>query len=181
MQRETGPVAAVYGGILRLVGVVDHTVLAVLYIGVYFHVAVVAEPGVQFALGMGGPQNGTVEHTVVQEAVGQTADVNAASLAVLVGGHLHFLVALNQDLGAFQGVDALLAFAEIHVVVGAVGQDEVVAVLLPVVLVVVQGEAGFLLHAQGGSQLQVTALILVAAGLTHADQAAAAVHKALDG
>src|SRR5699024_7916560 len=54
VQRETGPVAAVYGGILRLVGVVDHTVLAVLYIGVYFHVAVVAEPGVQFALGMGG-------------------------------------------------------------------------------------------------------------------------------
>ena len=56
-----------------------------------------------------------------------------------------------------------------------------VAVFIPVVLVVVQGEAGFLLHAERRGQLQIPALVLVAARLANANQAAAAMDKALDG
>ena len=65
--------------------------------------------------------------------------------------------------------------------VGAVGQNKVVAVLVPVVLIVVQGKAGFLLHAERCGQLQIAALILVTTRLANANQAAAAVDKALDG
>src|SRR5699024_5545352 len=133
-------VGGVDGGVLGLVGVVDHAVLVVGHVGVDFHVVVGAEPGVQLLLTVGAPQDGAVEGAAVGEAVGQTADVDGAALAKVVGRQLDFLVPLNQDLGAFQSVDALLALAEVHVVVGAVGQDKVVAVLLPVVLVVVEGE-----------------------------------------
>src|SRR5699024_1596937 len=173
MQLKAGAVAAVDGGVLGLVGVVHHAVLAVFHVGVHFDVVVGAEPGVQLVLAVGRPQDGPVERAAVDEAVGQAADVDAATLAVVMGGQLDFLVPLDQDLGAFQCVDALFALAEIHVVVGAVGQDEVAAVLVPVVLVVIEGEAGLFFHAQHAGQLQETALVLVAARLAHADQAAA--------
>src|SRR5699024_11238558 len=142
MQHKAGDAGGVDGGGLGLVGVVHHAVLAVLHIGVHFHVVVGAEPGVQLLLAVGGPQNGPVEHAAVGKAVGQPADVDAPAFAVGVGRQLDFLVPLDQDVGPFQSVDALFALPEIHVVVRAVGQDEVVPVLLPVVLVVVKGEAG---------------------------------------
>ena len=56
-----------------------------------------------------------------------------------------------------------------------------IPVLLPVVLVVVEGEAGLLFHTQHAGQLEETALVLVAAGFAHADQAAAVPDKAPDG
>lgn len=62
----------------------------------------------------------------------------------------------------------------------AVGQNEVIAVLVPVVLVVVQGEARFFFYTKRRGQLQIPALILVAAGFADADQTAATVDKALD-
>ena len=65
--------------------------------------------------------------------------------------------------------------------VGAVGQNKVVAVFIPVVLVVIQGEACFLLHAERRGQLQIATLILVTTRLANANQAAAAVNKSLDG
>ena len=65
--------------------------------------------------------------------------------------------------------------------VGAVGQNKVVAVFIPVVLVVIQGEACFLLHAERRGQLQIAPLILVTARFADTDQTAAAVDKALDG
>ena len=40
MQRKAGTVAAVDGGILRLVGVVYHAILAVLDVGMYFDIVV---------------------------------------------------------------------------------------------------------------------------------------------
>ncbi len=82
---------------------------------------------------------------------------------------------------SLQRKDALFALAEVHIVVGAVCQNEVVAELIPVVLVVVQGEAGFLLDAKRRGQLQIAPLILVAARFADTDQAAAAMDKALDG
>ena len=74
---------------------------------------------------VGGPQDGAVQHAVVHKAVRQTADIHTAALAVLVGCHLDFLVTLNQNFGAFQREDALFTLAKVHVVVGAVGQNEV--------------------------------------------------------
>ena len=40
---------------------------------------------------------------------------------------------------------------------GTVGEDKVIRVLLPVVLVVPQGKAGLLLHAQSGGKLEIVA------------------------
>ena len=181
MQVKTAAVARVNRGILRLVGVVHDAVLAVLNVGMDFDIVVRAEPFVQVGFIVGSPQNGAVQHAVVHEAVRQTADIHAAPLAVLVGCHLHFLVTLNQNFGAFQREDALFALAKVHIMVGAVGQNKVVAVFIPVVLVVIQGEACFLLNAERRGQLQIAPLILVTARLTDTDQAAAAVDKALDG
>ena len=101
MQIEAAAVAGVNGRVLRFVGVVDHAVLAVLNVGMNFHIVVRAEPFVQVGFIVGSPQDGAVQHAVVHKAVGQAADVHAAALAILVRGHLHFLVALNQNLGAF--------------------------------------------------------------------------------
>ena len=138
MQGKAAAVASVNSGILRLVGVIHDTVLAVLDIGMYFDIVVCAKPLVQVGLVVGGPQDGSVQHAVVHEAVGQTADVDAATLTVLVGGQLDLLITLNQNLGALKREDVLFALAEVHIMVGAVGQNEVIAVLVPVVLVVVQ-------------------------------------------
>lgn len=65
--------------------------------------------------------------------------------------------------------------------VRAVCQNKVVAVFVPVVFIVIEGEAGLLFHAQHAGKLEITALIRVAARLTNADQSAAAPHKAPDG
>lgn len=181
MQIEAAAVAGVNGRVLRFVGVVDHAVLAVLNVGMDFHIVVRAEPFVQVDFIVGSPQDGAVQHAVVHKTVRQTADIHAAPLAVLVRSHLDFLVTLNQNLGAFQCEDALLALAKVHVVVGAVGQNKVVAVFIPVVLVVIQGEACFLLHAERRGQLQIASLILVTARFADTDQAATAMDKALDG
>ena len=48
-----------------------------------------------------------------------------------------------------------------------------VRVLVPIVFIVVEGEAVFFLHAQHAGQLENVALIGMAGGLTHADEAAA--------
>ena len=56
-----------------------------------------------------------------------------------------------------------------------------VGVLFPVVLVVVEGEAVFLFHAQHAGQLENVALIGMAGGLTHADEAAAVPDELPDG
>ena len=50
VQRETGAVPPVDGGGLGLVGVVDHTELAVLHIGVDIHIAVRGQSQVQLPL-----------------------------------------------------------------------------------------------------------------------------------
>ena len=146
-----------------------------------FHIVVRAEPLVQVGFIVGSPQDGAVQHAVVHKTVRQTADIHAAPLAVLVRSHLDFLVTLNQNFGAFQREDALFTLAKVHVVVGAVGQNKVVAVFIPVVLVVIQGEACFLLHAERRGQLQIAPLILVTTRFADTDQAAAAMDKALDG
>ena len=60
--------------------------------------------------------------------------------AVFVDSHLHFLVLLEQDLGAFQCKDALFALAEVHGVVRAVRQNKVIPVFVPVVFIVVPAD-----------------------------------------
>ena len=175
MEREAAAVG-IDGGILGNVGVVHNAVLAVGNESVDFHIVVGGEPLVQDILAVGRPQNGTVQDAAVFKGVGQVGNVHAAAIAEGVDCHLNFLVLLHQNVGALQGVDALLALAEVRLS-GNVCQDEVVGVLLPVVLVVVQGEAGFLLHAQNAGQLEVVALVLVAGGLAYADEAAAPMDK----
>lgn len=61
MQGEGAAVAPVNHRILGNIGVVDHTILAVLYIGMDLCVVILAEPGVQPILIMGRPQDGPVE------------------------------------------------------------------------------------------------------------------------
>ena len=172
MQVEMVSIGGVDRGVLRLVGVVHHAVLAIFYVGVHFHIVVGAEPGVQLLLAVGAPQDGTVQGAAVGKAVGHTADVDRAALTEIVGSHLHFPVPLHQHLGPLEGVDVLLALAKVDGLVGIL-QNEVVRVLVPIVLVVVEGEAVFLFHAQHAGQLEDVALIGMTGGLTHADEAAA--------
>ena len=102
-----------------------------------FHIVVRAEPFVQVGFIVGSPQDGAVQHAVVHKAVRQTADIHTAPLAVLMHSHLDFLVTLNENFCAFPCKDALFALAKVHIMVGAVGQNKVVAVFIPVVLVVI--------------------------------------------
>ena len=127
-----------------------------------------------------GPQDCTVQNTAVFKAVRQTADINAAAFAELVDGHLYFFLALHENLSTLKGIDRLFALAEIDLFRG-VGQDKMIFVLIPVVLVVVEREAGFFLYAHHAGQLQVTALVLVASRLTNADEAAAIVYECFHG
>ena len=144
------------------------------------HVEVAGEPLVEVVRVVGGPEDGAVEHAAVLEGIGQAGDIHATALAVFVHRHLDLFVLLNQDGGAFQGVDAVHPLAKVHLL-GAVGQDEVVGMGIPVIFVIAQGEAGLLLHAQGAGQLEVVALVLVAGGLAHADKAAAIPNEAANG
>ena len=81
---------------------------------------------------------------------------------------------LYLDVGAFVGVDVLLALT------GHIGQDKVIRILLPIVLVVVQGKAVFLHHTQHICQLVEVALVLVAGGFANTDKATAVVDKFTD-
>ena len=54
------------------------------------------------------------------------------------------------------------------------------AVAVPVVFVVAQGKATFLLHAEHVGKLEEMAVCLVGAGLADADDAAAFIYKLLD-
>ena len=53
MQRKAAAVCGVNGGVLRLVRVVHHTILAVLDVGVNFYIIIGAEPSMQFILAVG--------------------------------------------------------------------------------------------------------------------------------
>ena len=170
---------SVDGGVLGNVGVVDHAVLAIGNESMDFYIVVGGEPLVENILAVGSPENGAVQHAAVFEGVGEAGNVDAAAVAEAVYGHLHFLVLLDQNIGALIGVDALLALAEVYFT-GDIFQNEVATLFFPVVLVVVQGKAGFLLNAQQGSQLQIVALILVTGGFTNTDEAAAVMDKLAD-
>ena len=137
MKGKAASVAGINGGVLRLIGIIYHTILAILDVGMNLDIVVRAEPFMQVGLVVGGPQDGSVQHAVVHKAVRETTDLFSTFFAVLVRGHLDFLVTLNQNFCALQRKNALFALTKVNVMVGAVGQNEVVAVLVPVVLVVV--------------------------------------------
>ena len=61
MQRKAAATGGVNGGVLRLVRVVHHTILAVFDVGVHLHVVVGAEPCMQLFLTVGAPQDSTVQ------------------------------------------------------------------------------------------------------------------------
>lgn len=153
MQSKAAAVCGVNGGVLRLVRIVHHTILAVLDVGVNFYIIIGAEPCMQFLLAVGTPQDSAVKGAAVGKTVRHTADVHGTTLAEVVCRHLHFFVSLHQYFGAFQRIDVLLAFAKVDGPVG-VFQDEVVRVFFPVVLVVVEGEAVFFFHAQHAGKLE---------------------------
>ena len=169
-------VVSIDHGILRYIGVVDYAVLTVGNEGMDFHIVVGREPLMQNIFTVGSPQDSTVQDTAVLKGIRQAGDIDAAAIAEAVCCHLHFLILLNQDLSTFVSKDALLAFAEVHLT-GHIRQDEVIGIALPVVLIVVQGEAGFLLHTQNRSQLQVMTLVLMTGRLTNTDKAAAVMDK----
>ena len=56
MQVKAVAISRINCGILRLVGVVHHTILAVLDVGVNFYIIIGAEPCMQFLLAVGTPQ-----------------------------------------------------------------------------------------------------------------------------
>src|SRR5699024_7879080 len=114
------------------------------------------------------------------EAVRKAGDIHGAAGTEAVDGHLHFLLVLDEYLRALKGVHVLLTLAEVGLAV-AVGQDEVAGVLVPVVLVVAEGEAGLLLHAKHLGELDIASLVLVSGGLAHADEAAAVIYEAFHG
>ena len=89
-------------------------------------------------LPVGRPQNGPVEQTAVFKAVGQAGDIDATARAVLVHRKMDLPVPLQEHLCALQGVHIPGSMAEVGLP-GAVGQDKVIRVLLPVILVVAQG------------------------------------------
>ena len=84
MQVEMVSIGGVDRGVLRLVSVVHHAVLAIFRVGVHFHIVVRTEPGVQLLLAVGAPQNGTVQGAAVGKAVGTAADVHGTTLAEVV-------------------------------------------------------------------------------------------------
>ena len=65
MQSKAAAVCGVNGGVLRLVGVVHHAVLAVFDVGVHLHVVVGAEPCMQLLLAVGAPQDSAVKGAAV--------------------------------------------------------------------------------------------------------------------
>ena len=69
MQSKAAAVCSVNGGVLRLVGVVHYTILAVLDVGVNFYIIIGAEPCMQFLLAVGAPQDSAVQGAAVGKAV----------------------------------------------------------------------------------------------------------------
>ena len=61
MQSKAAAVCGVNGGVLRLVRIVHHTILAVLDVGVNFYIIIGAEPCMQFLLAVGTPQDSAVK------------------------------------------------------------------------------------------------------------------------
>lgn len=119
MQCKAAAIAGVNNGVLRFVGVVDHTIFAVLDVSMNFDMIVGTEPVMQAVFIVCSPQDRTMKDAAVCETIRQTAEINTATVAVFVNCQLNFLPALNQDLGAFQCKDALFAFAEVDVMIGA--------------------------------------------------------------
>ena len=129
---------------------------------------------------MGAPQDGTIKNPAVFKAVWQSGNIDAPAMAKVMNRHLDFLVPLNQNLRIIaQGVDVLAALPKVHRLC-AVLKDKVIRMLLPVILVIIQSETGFLFHAQDGGQLEIMALVLVAGRFSHTDKAAAVPYKAAD-
>ena len=109
-----GAAVRVYGGVLGGVGVVDHAVFSVLYKGMNLNVVIARVPFVKRVFPVGSPQDGTVEQAAVGEAVRQAGDIHAPPPAAFVGCQLYLFVPLDQNLCAIQGINALLALAEVH-------------------------------------------------------------------
>ena len=114
MKFKAAAIASVNHRILWLIGIIYHTVFAVLHVCMNFHIVVCGIPAVQLLLCRGRPENCTVKHTAVLKAVRQSADVNAAAFSEGLHRHLYFLVFLDQNAGFRKRKNILLAFPEIH-------------------------------------------------------------------
>ena len=75
------------------------------------------------------------EYGIEPHIEGRVKSIYGLSL-IHIYRHLDLLVLLDQDIRALQGVDILLALAEVYFA-GHIGQNEVIRVLVPVVLVVI--------------------------------------------
>ena len=106
MQLEAAGVG-VNKGILRHISVIDHAVFAVGNEGVDFNIVVCGEPLMQGVFAVSSPKDGAVEYAAVLKGVGQTGNIYASAATKIVGGHLYFLILLNQDVGSFVGIDVL--------------------------------------------------------------------------
>ena len=117
-------VIGIHNSILRHVGVVDNTVLAVCNKCVDFHIVVGGEPLVQAVLAVGRPQDGAVQHTAVLEGVGQAGDVDAAAIAEGVDSHLDFGIypytTSSNSIASYAPVGSGLPSAKIGEVIGVV-------------------------------------------------------------
>ena len=153
MQVKAVAISRINCGVLRLVSVVHNAILAIFDISMDFHIVVGTEPSVQFILAVGTPQDSAVKGAAVGKTVRHTADVYGTSLAEIMRRHLHFLIPLHQHFRAFQGINVLLSLSEVDGLVSIL-QDEMIRMLFPVVLVVVQGKAIFFLKEQKNGNME---------------------------
>ena len=126
---------------------------------------------------MGSPDDGTVQDTAVLKAVGKPADIHAAPVPKAADSHLHFLVALYEDFRPVKRIDILFALSEINILC-TVCFDKMI-VLVPVVLIYIQGEPCLFLHAHHSRKLEEMSLILVRSRFSDSDKPAAVVDESL--
>ena len=143
-----------------------------------FHIGDVVFFHLFFSVGciVDGPQ----QNAAGLRGVGQSREVDAASLAVFVDHKAAVLTVHIENLVVFTlGIDAALSFAEINAA-SHIFQNKVFSVQF-IVLVGAHGEAKLSVHAENVAQLEVASLILAGSGFSHTDKAAALIHETAQG
>ena len=153
MKFKTTSVASVNSRILWLISIINHTVLTILHISMYFHIIVRGVPAMKFFLSRRRPENRTIEYTAVFETVWKAADIYASSFSKTLHSHLHFLIFLDQNVCFRQCIDVLLAFAEVNISVSIL-QDKMLSVFFPVIFIRIKIKSSLFFHTKDIIQLE---------------------------
>ena len=96
----------------------------------------------QLVFGVCAPEYGAIQKPAVGKAVRQTGNIYRAPRLKVVCRQLNLFIPLTEDCRTGQRVDVLLSFAKVNRL-GAVLGDKMRLRLVPVVLVIAEGEAVF--------------------------------------